>query len=350
MRSAPGLPMASTAPSSRRPTVGAMLLGSRSPRCRAGAAVELVLAEAVVQPQPGAGHGRAGPVAVRRGDRAGACRPLSTTETCAVLGEPAPRSSRPRCEQVQRRGGRGRRPRPGGRAGRPAPAAARRPGAPRRPRSTAPVGPVAEQRQHRREHRTADATGGGLVRRSQAPAADRQRGAHDRAVGREVGAPSPARREPPCRPTTAAPAHRRTTCGALARRSAGRCRASPSMHHLVAGADPAAVGPVQSARRLRVPAEGAVPDVAAGSSPTPSPSGKPVRATSVGRERRPRATAAAPNRAWARSRAASAPGTAAVPSRRSWSRRRRSGAYLLRRHRLRGRTGRGRASRRSRRR
>ena len=56
MRSAPGLPMASTAPSSRRPTVGAMLLAQ--PLARAGrvAPVELVLAEAVVQPQPGAGH------------------------------------------------------------------------------------------------------------------------------------------------------------------------------------------------------------------------------------------------------------------------------------------------------
>ena len=72
MRSAPGLPTARRAPSRCRAVVGAMLEAS------AGAGgegvqpepVELRLAQAVVEHQPGAGDGGTGAVAGRRGDRA----------------------------------------------------------------------------------------------------------------------------------------------------------------------------------------------------------------------------------------------------------------------------------------
>ena len=256
MRSAPGLPMASTAPSSRRPTVGAMLLGSRSPGAGRVPRFSSCSPRQLFSHSPVPGSGRAGPVAVRRGDRAGAaacCRPR-TRAPCSVTQQ---RSSRPR-EQVQRRSG--------AVVGHVQAVAAGvqhpplhgdqvrhvrlRPGTGR---------PVAEQRQHRRQHRTAQRRGrvGAQV---PGTGADRERGAHDRAVGSEVGRrhePAASRhvgREQPGQLTVVQGA------GALLG-DQGQRRGQPVDHHRVAGLDPATIGSAQRPRRLGVPAEAALADV-----------------------------------------------------------------------------------------
>ena len=182
MRSAPGLPIASAAPSARRPTVGAMLLARRVPGGSWSTAVELALAQAVVEPQPGAGHRGTRAVAVGRGHGA---RAAVGVDHRHVRGARRRRTGVPDTAQQL----------PGG--GSPVvsdvdPLAAHLEHLPlhlhqvrhvvRRPLAARPV---AQQGQHRREHRPAD---GGRRVGPQPPGADvdGQGGPDHRAVRREV--------------------------------------------------------------------------------------------------------------------------------------------------------------------
>ena len=124
--------------------------------------------------------------------------------------------------------------------------------------------------------------GGGLVRSSQAPVRTGERGAHDRAVGSEVGrrhqaaASGHVGREQPgrARRRTASgrPARRSGTASRPARRSASGRRSRPSLRRV--GAEPApSRGPSRRCSRGRT----------GGSSPTPTPSGKPVAGDLGGR-------------------------------------------------------------------
>ena len=192
MRSAPGEPIARVDPSSWRPTTGAMLDSRRDARRHvAGGRVELLLAEAVVEPDAGAGGDHAGAVARRHRERArGAVgvgdrhvRRRARLEDRPVVG----------VDPVEPRARRGREV--GGDLQDLAPVAEDRAlhpdqvldvvGVPRPPRS------ILEEPQHGCEDHAAHRRGRG---RRQAPAGDArgQRLADDGRVRRQVGAPQQA--------------------------------------------------------------------------------------------------------------------------------------------------------------
>ena len=234
-----------------------MLLGEPPTRSDAGRAVELALAEAVVQPEPGARHGRTGAVAVRRGDGAGRAVRVDRRH---VRGARRGRRRRHPADLVEQlEGCRG--PVVGDvEAVTPY---VEHPALHRDEMCDVVLGPrsarpVAEQGEHGREHRSAD--GGRWVgAQVPAPGAHRQRVADDRPVRREVG----ARDEP------AASGH---VGGDDLRERAVVQRAAPFLgeepdgvlesrdDHPVPGGHPVAVVALQGAPRLRVPAERVVPD------------------------------------------------------------------------------------------